>query len=133
MGYRLLLADDDRALREVIRELCAPYFEVLEAATGDAAWEIAVAEQPDLALCDFHMPGRSGLEALAALKSTDQRRPAILMTSDMSPELDRWRERALFDSLLTKPFSRRELLQTIATLIDRAYEDATFRQRLLPL
>ncbi len=128
--YRLLLADDDEALREVIRELCAPFFQILEANTGDAAFEIAMVEHPDLALCDFHMPGRSGLEALSALKTLDIRRPAILMTSDVSDDLEQQLRDLQVDSLLPKPFTRRQLLGTVASAIDSAYHDNSLCQRL---
>lgn len=133
MAYRLLLADDDDALREIVRELCAPFFQILEAGTGDAALEIARVEHPDLALCDFHMPGCSGLEALSALKSLDIRRPTILMTSDVSPDLTRELERAQVDTLLPKPFSRRQLLTTMASAIELAYHDEALRQRLMSM
>ncbi|MDX1969750.1 MAG: response regulator [Planctomycetaceae bacterium] len=130
MAYRLLLADDDQALREVVREVCAPFFEILEAENGDEALEIAVAEHPELALCDFHMPGCSGLEALTALKTYDIRRPAILMTSDVSADLHQRVQLARIDSLLAKPFTRQQLLQTFATAIDSAYHDDRLTQRL---
>lgn len=131
LSYRLLLADDDQALREIVRDVCAPFFEVLEAETGDQALEIATHAHPDLALCDFHMPGCSGLEALTALKLFDCRRPAILMTSDVSPALELQVQRAHIDSLLPKPFGRRQLLQTFATAMQSGYHDEGFLQRLL--
>lgn len=133
MNYRLLIADDDAALRAVLRELCAPFFEILEADNGDTAFELAMAELPDLALCDLHMPGRSGLEALAALKELDVRRPAILMTSEPSWELQRQLQQAHIDTLLTKPFSRSKLLGTFASAIDDAFHDESLRQRLLSM
>lgn len=131
MSYRLLLADDDSAFREIVREVCTPFFEILEADTGDAAWEIAIVAQPDLALCDFHMPGRTGLEALSAFKAIDVRRPAILMSSELSPDLEQLAQRAHIDSLLQKPFSRRILLRTFAAVMETAYHDQSFSQRLL--
>ena len=133
MTYRLLLADDDPALRAVLRELCAPFFEILEADNGDTAFELALMERPDLALCDLHMPGRSGLEALAALKELDLRRPAILMTSDPTVELERQLRQAHIDTLLTKPFSRSKLLGTFACAIEDAFHDESLRQRLLSM
>ena len=131
MSYRLLLADDDAAFREVVKELCAPFFEVLEAETGDDAYGIATLDRPDLALCDFHMPGRTGLDALTAFKQLDVRRPAILMTSDPSLELAREVQLARIDSLLEKPFTRRQLLRTFATAVDSAFHDDGLMRRLL--
>lgn len=131
MGYRLLLADDDAAFREVVREVCSPFFEIIEAETGDAALEIAVAVHPDLALCDFHMPGCTGLEALTALKTFDIRRPAILMTSDVSADLQQQVRVARIDSLLEKPFTRKQLLHTFAAAMKTAYHDLGLTQRLL--
>ena len=119
-------------MRDIVCEVCAPFFEILTADSGDAAREIVLIEKPDVALCDFRMPGCSGLEALAALKALDIRRPTILMTSeDPSAWTCSYQREAPFDSLLTKPFSKRELLSTFATLIGRAYHDADFQQRLL--
>jgi two-component system, response regulator PdtaR len=130
MGYRLLLADDDPGFREVVREVCAPFFEIVEAETGDEALDL-VATRPDLALCDYHMPGRSGLEALAALKALDVRTPAILMTSDTRWDLNAEVRRSRIDTWLAKPFTRRELLRAFATAIESAYDDSRLSQRLL--
>jgi CheY-like chemotaxis protein len=128
MTYRLLLADDDAALREVVREVCAPFFDVLEAESGDEAWEL-VQSRPDLALCDLHMPGRSGLEALSALKALDARRPAVLMTSRPTEALVDEVRAGRIDSLLPKPFSRQSLLRTLAAAVQAAYDDREFVRR----
>lgn len=60
----ILLADDDRVLRVMLRKQLAGWgYEPLEAADGDAAWNLLSAPRPPrLALLDWEMPGREGVE-----------------------------------------------------------------------
>src|SRR5262249_22149247 len=68
----LLLVDDDRVLRErLARAFRDRGLEVFTASDFDEAMSAATAEQPEYAVVDLRMPGRSGLELVHALKSMD--------------------------------------------------------------
>jgi CheY-like chemotaxis protein len=131
--YRLLIADDDEAFRQIVCEVCAPYFDIVEARTGDEALNRVRRELPDIALCDLHMPGQDGLHVLEAYKGLDLRRPGILMTARCSRELRDQLKLARIDSLLEKPFTRRQLLGAVGQAIEIAYHEPDFRHRVLSM
>lgn len=124
--YRLLVADDDAAFRETVCAVCRPYLEIIEAASGDEAVERAAHESIDLALCDLHMPGRTGLEVLAELQRLYAGRPGILMSAHVSPEVCTAAERHSVYRVLQKPFTRRQLLATMAEAIHTVYHDPDY-------
>ncbi|MFI5381672.1 MAG: response regulator [Tepidisphaerales bacterium] len=88
----ILVVDDDPDCRLLIREAigeCHGHPEVYEAGDGDAALEFvfqqgeyADAPRPSLIYLDIEMPGTSGQEVLAAIKSSPQHReiPVVMMT-----------------------------------------------------
>lgn len=129
--YRLLVADDDAAFRETVCAVCRPYLEIVEAATGDEAVARASQEPIDLALCDLHMPGRTGLEVLAEIQRLQAGRPGILMSAHVSPEVCTAAERNSVYRVLQKPFTRRQLLATMAEAIHTAYRDPAYAPDVL--
>jgi two-component system response regulator RegA len=77
----LLLVDDDRVLRErLARAFRDRGFEVFTASDFDEAMSAAAAEQPEYAVVDLRMPGRSGLELVRALKSMDASIRIVVLT-----------------------------------------------------
>ena len=67
----LVLADDHAIVREGIAALCASQgFRVLgQCSDGAAAVEMILAEKPDFAILDVHMPGLTGVEAVRKLRA----------------------------------------------------------------
>src|SRR4051812_34266259 len=65
----LVLADDHVIVREGIAALCASHgFRILgQCADGEAAVEMILAQKPDFAILDLHMPGVTGIEAVRRL------------------------------------------------------------------
>ena len=129
--YQLLVADDDEAFRGALREVCDPYFEIVEARSGGEAIDCARRLPLDLALCDMHMPEFTGLDVLETFKQLDARRPGILMTANCAPELRVQALQRRVDLVLEKPFSRRQLLSAMATAMEAAFADRDFGLRLL--
>ncbi len=79
----ILVADDNAEMREVLEMRLQEWgFEVLVAADGQEAAEIAESEDPDLVLADLIMPQLSGLDLLRRLKSEDKHRPVVLITAE---------------------------------------------------
>ena len=115
---RLLIADDDEAFRETVCAVCRPFLEVIEAASGDEALNRTRQEQLDLALCDLHMPGHTGLDVLSEFRRAHPGRPGILMSAQVSPLERREAERIAVYRVLEKPFTRKQLLATVAEAIE---------------
>ncbi len=118
---RILLADDDRAIRESLeRALMLEGHEVLTAEDGVQALAKAHAEQLDLLILDVMMPGVDGLGVTRVLRAEGDRRPILMLTarvetSDRVAGLD-----AGADDYLPKPFELDELLARIRALLRRA-------------
>ncbi len=91
---RILLADDDAAIRNMYRErILAEGHEVIEVQDGEAAIEAAKKEKPDLILLDIMMPKVNGLDVLAIVKREPETRdiPVIILTA-LASEVDKVRE-----------------------------------------
>jgi len=76
-GFRILLADDDPIVQEVVK--CAAGragHRVIAATTGAQALELAVSMRPDLIVLDIEFPDADGRDVLAKLKA-DPRTAAI--------------------------------------------------------
>jgi len=70
---RVLLIDDDDALREVQAELLgAPGHQTIQAGSGAAGIEAIRSARPDLVLCDVGMPGMDGSAVLEAVRADPQ-------------------------------------------------------------
>ncbi|TFG39910.1 MAG: response regulator, partial [Candidatus Aminicenantes bacterium] len=112
---RVLLAEDNPEVREFIRTLLDPRFEVMEAENGVSAWELVQTESPDLVVSDVMMPEMSGTELCRAIKNDPSLRsiPVILLTARVGSEatLDAYAHGA--DDFIAKPFHPRVLLARI--------------------
>ena len=121
----ILIVDDEPDIREVIRfTLEEGGFRVLEAAHADDARRL-IAEQPDLVLLDWMLPGRSGLELAAQLKQNAKTRTIpIIMISARGEEEDRIKGlNTGADDYITKPFSPREMVARIHAVLRRSKPD----------
>ena len=121
----ILIVDDEPDIREVIRfTLEEGGFRVLEAAHADDARRL-IAEQPDLVLLDWMLPGRSGLELAAQLKQNAKTRTIpIIMISARGEEDDRIKGlNTGADDYISKPFSPREMVARIHAVLRRSKPD----------
>jgi DNA-binding response OmpR family regulator len=120
---RILVVDDDPAVREVLRStLARDGHEVLAAASGMEGLVRAQAESPDLVLLDVMMPGMDGWEVLKLLKLDAATReiPVVILSVRAEP---RDRIRALQEGAVdyvAKPFAVDELLASLAVALRRA-------------
>ncbi len=117
---RILLVDDDSALRDITRRRVEKRgFEVVIAENGAEGIEKAKAEKPDLILMDMTMPVMDGFEAIRRLKADDETKaiPVIAMTAmAMSEE----REQILAcgaNDYESKPINLAQLVEKIHQLL----------------
>ncbi|MBI5770410.1 MAG: response regulator [Verrucomicrobia bacterium] len=119
-GRRLLVVDDVPLNRQLLRDLLRPMgFEVLEAATGEAAVAAAGASRFDAALVDLRLPGIDGQAVARSLRRSEgDRRLPIIALSASALSLDRDEVLAAgFDDVLPKPFNEIELLTRLGVLL----------------
>jgi len=117
---KILAADDDRDLRELIGfTLSQAGYLVLKAGDGPGALKTFEEESPDLVVLDINMPGASGFQVCEAIRKRS--RVPVIMLTVRGEEEDLVRALELgADDYLTKPFSPRTLLARIKALLRRA-------------
>lgn len=122
MAARVLIADDDAVVRDVVRRyLERDGLEVRVAGDGNEALRVLGSERIDVAVLDVMMPGPSGLSLCRTLRQGgDYTVPVILLTA-LGEEDDRIAGlEAGADDYLTKPFSPRELALRVRSVLRRA-------------
>jgi two-component system, OmpR family, response regulator MprA len=119
---KILVVDDDRAVRESLRRaLELQSYEVELASDGAEALEWLAADgQPDAVVLDILMPGIDGLEVCRQIRRRGNSVPVLMLTArdavgDRVEGLD-----AGADDYLVKPFALEELLARIRALLRRA-------------
>jgi DNA-binding response OmpR family regulator len=122
--HRVLVADDDCDIRELVRfKLEQAGHEVTTVADGNAALAVARVEGPfALILLDVMMPGSTGIEVCEALRSDPATRtvPILLLTAK-AQEADVERGFAAgADDYIVKPFSPRELSNRVSAALARS-------------
>lgn len=115
---KILIVDDEREIRELVREtVMIDDFEILEADTGDTAYDMILKEHPDLIILDVKMPGKmDGVSLTQKIKTDPNMRniPVILLTAvPVDLEQD---SRLNPDAIFYKPFSPMDLLDRISDM-----------------
>lgn len=122
MNNRILIADDEAdVLNMVATNLTNAGFQVLKAEDGPSAIAIARRDAPALIVLDLMMPGMSGLEVCRVLKGEVATSSiSILLLSARAEEVDRIIGFELgADDYVTKPFSPRELVLRVKSILSR--------------
>lgn len=116
---RILVVEDDLTLLETLEyNLAGEGYEVITAADGLTALEVARQEQPDLVVLDLMLPRLDGFEVCRILRR--EMTVPILMLTARADEVDRVVGLEVgADDYLTKPFSMRELLARVKALLRR--------------
>ena len=114
---RLLVADDNADMREYLKRLLSPHWDVELVSNGRAALAAALAAAPDLVLSDVMMPELDGVALLAALRA-DARTdtvPVILISARAGEEARLAGLETGADDYLVKPFAAREVVTRVRT------------------
>ena len=121
---KILIADDERAVRESLRRaLELEGYQIELAADGrEALYRLETESQPDAVVLDVLMPGVDGLEVARTIRRSGSRVPILMLTARTQVEdrvegLD-----AGADDYVTKPFALEELLARLRALLRRTAE-----------
>ncbi|MDA0732965.1 MAG: response regulator [Chloroflexi bacterium] len=122
---RILVAEDDSAVRQVIKEtLAAQGYQIIEAENGAKAYELtaeaAVAERPDLIVLDIMMPQMNGFEVLEKLKANPQTAyiPVVIVSARNQTQDETRAMRAGASDYITKPWSPGDLESRVKLALD---------------
>lgn len=120
---KILVADDEAHILHVVSmKLRNAGYEVMTAVDGEEAMELCVSDRPDLVITDYQMPLMTGLEVCRRLRENELTSsiPTIMLTArgfDIEPgEM----HNAGIAAVLAKPFSPRELLDKVNSLLEKA-------------
>lgn len=131
MGQRILVVDDDAALREYTAQLLiAGGHNVSQLGDADNLLHEVRRGEIDLVLLDFHLPGIDGLVALRQIRSNLMTLPVIMMTADTNSQVILQCFRAGADDFICKPFDEVYLAAIVERTLDRAsnnLKDSIFR------
>jgi DNA-binding response OmpR family regulator len=130
MPETVLVVDDDATTRDVIvRYLEREGFEALEAEDGGRARAVIESAEPNLVILDLMLPGIDGLSVIRWMRSTGWT-PVIMLTA-LGEETDRIVGLELgADDYVTKPFSPRELVARVKSVLRRSGPAAPAVERL---
>jgi two-component system chemotaxis response regulator CheY len=119
MASVVIVVDDSKSARLQVRNTLGDGgFEVIEAANGREGLA-KLAEHPTtcLMICDINMPVMSGLEMLEQMRSSGDRTPVLMLTTEAGPELQRRARAAGAAGWIVKPFNPAMLVQTVRALV----------------
>jgi DNA-binding response OmpR family regulator len=108
---KILIADDESRIRQLVKRFFGDAYIVLEAENGKEALHVATAQKPDLILMDIKMPMMAGFSACRHIKSnsTTKEIPVIMLTGLDIESYKKYGLELGADKYVTKPFSLQDL------------------------
>ncbi len=133
MSEKILIVDDNPSVLKLLNiSLKKAGYDIIEAENGEAAFDLANTEKPDLIISDIMMPQMDGLELCWMIRENSEipMVPFIFLTSFDDPETEIKGFRAGADKYLNKPIERKDLLERVDELLQRnrklkTYENET--------
>lgn len=119
-GARVLVVDDSATIRAVLgRMLEVDGYEVVRAADGESALDIARAEPPAMIFLDIVLPGMNGFAVLRALRHDPltQHVPIVMISGNQQATEQFYVQRFGADDFIRKPFGQMEVARSIDRLV----------------
>ena len=112
---KILIVDDNLSIRKVLSALFEAQGHQLVGSLEDGSRLLECVRQhsPDLVCLDYHLPGKNGLELLAALRSSSPDIDVVLITGSNDPTLVGQAANAGASGFLHKPFSQPQILEEL--------------------
>jgi len=123
-GAKILVIDDNKDIRDYLKDLLSTYYEVTVAENGKTGFDSAVEIVPDLILSDVMMPEMDGYELCEKIKSHEllSHIPFTLLTAkDTSSDMIFGAKKGA-DYYITKPFDPEHLLEKIRQILTSRQE-----------
>jgi two-component system copper resistance phosphate regulon response regulator CusR len=128
---RILVVEDEQKVAKALGEgLKGEGYDVVVESTGEGAFFRGTTEVFDVILLDLGLPGRDGLQILAAFRARGLRTPVLVLTARDTPD-----DRVVgldtgADDYLVKPFAFAELLARIRALLRRGLASDSLRLKV---
>ncbi len=116
----ILIVEDNAQNRKLARDLLQVHgYRTIEAETGEDGVALATERAPDLVVMDIHLPGISGIDALAKIRAAPATRaiPVIAFTASVMPQDRNDIIAAGFDAFVSKPINLEAFLGAVAAAL----------------
>ena len=116
----ILIVEDNEQNRKLARDLLQVHgYRTIEEETGEDGVTLAAGRAPDLVVMDIHLPGMSGIDALAELRAAPKTRaiPVLAFTASVMPKDRSVIMAAGFDAFVSKPINLEAFLGAVATAL----------------
>jgi len=112
---KVLIVDDDKFIRTILKDALAGHYTTLEADNGQTALDMVFSTLPDLVILDIEMPVMNGIEVCRIIKETEQtkRIPVVLITAHTNRDEIILGLQAGADDYITKPVHTPEVLARV--------------------
>lgn len=120
MSIKVLVVDDEQSILTLLQyNLEQAGFEVITAMDGEAGFNAAMSEQPDIMVLDLMLPKMDGIEVCKKLRQHKISTPILMLTAK-DDEFDKVLGLELgADDYMTKPFSPREVVARVKAILRR--------------
>ncbi len=130
---RILVVDDEMGPRESLRMILKPNYDVLTVDSGEAALQELAHFHPDVIFMDIKMPAMDGVEVLRRIKAHDPTIEVVMITAYASLETVKHALTHGALEYLIKPFSRKNLEETVGRALVRRQSEISRRGQLAML
>src|SRR4051794_18780759 len=121
MPKQILLVDDSVTIQRVVELTFAHEtdYKVTAAKSADEGLQKARDLKPDIVLADAGMPGKSGYDLCASLRSDGASVPVLILTGNFAPYDEARGTKAGADGYVVKPFETQALIDKVADAINK--------------
>ena len=123
--FKILIADDNDIIREGFKEIfLSAGYDVVTASDGAQAAQLTYTTHPDIVLMDYHMPHKTGFEAVEEIRSYPScaNIPIIILTSDEERPVKMKGLSMEIDDFMLKPADEEEVLARVKLLLKRSLQ-----------
>lgn len=121
---RVLIADDDKAIRQYLQQMLKEKYEVLEAENGATALAMVQQQLPELVISDIRMDGMDGIQLCKKIKKDAALNhiPVVLLTASQGSDTEMQSIEGGADLYITKPFDKDLLLARVDNIFKTRHE-----------
>ena len=124
-ALKLLVVDDSRAMRSIIRRVLRRsgygQHEIIEAADGQAAVQLIKSDRPHLVLADWNMPVMNGLDLLKVVRRAKLDIPFGFVTTEGTSDMREIASRNGADFFVSKPFGTKEIQNALGQYLGHSH------------
>ena len=123
----ILVVDDESSVRESIRMILKPKYEVYTAANGNEALQCIQKDKIDIVTLDLKMPGLSGIEVLKQIKKRNSDIEVIVISGYGTPQNHQEAVRHGAGDFIIKPFNAPDLINSVCISLERRTHNLRLR------